>query len=227
MIKLATLTFNPFGENTYIIYDDSKECVIIDAGCYSEKEQNTLKAFIEKNSLKPVMAINTHAHIDHICGVEFVKQTWGVPFALHRDDTAMLEMIPCYASSMNFDIPVIPTVEIDLAEQTEVKFGDDTTISVIHTPGHTPGGVCLHVAQQDILITGDTLFRESIGRTDLPGGSYCDLMNSIINGLIPLGSGIEIFPGHGGKSSLSHELMFNPFITEAIQGEVNYKSNEN
>lgn len=226
MIKLATLSFNPFGENTYVLYNDSKECIIVDAGCYTDKEHQTLKAFIEKNELKPILALNTHAHIDHICGIDFVKQEWKVPFALHHNDTTILELVPSYAASMGFDIQNVPTAEIDLAEMTSFKLGD-SVINIINTPGHTPGGVSIHIPEEKILITGDTLFRESIGRTDLPGGSYNQLMDSIIEKIIPLGSDTTIFPGHGGKSTLSHEMMFNPFITEAIQGQVNYKSNEN
>lgn len=226
MIKLATLTFNPFGENTYVIYNDSKECIIVDAGCYNDKEHKTLKAFIDKNELKPILALNTHAHIDHICGVSFVKREWNVPFALHRDDTTILELAPSYAASMGFDILSVPVAEIDLAETTTFHLGE-STINIINTPGHTPGGVSIHIPEEDILITGDTLFRESIGRTDLPGGCYNTLMNSIVEKIVPLGNNTTIFPGHGGKSTISHEMMFNPFITEAIQGQVNYKKNEN
>lgn len=226
MIKIAALSFNPFGENTYVLYGDSKECIIVDAGCYTEREHKTLIAFIEKNELKPILALNTHAHIDHICGIDFVKKEWSIPFALHRDDTTILELVPSYAASMGFDIPNVPKAEIDLAETTSLTLGENT-INIIHTPGHTPGGVCIHIPQENILITGDTLFRESIGRTDLPGGDYNQLMNSIIEKIIPLGSNTTIFPGHGGKSTVSHEMMFNPFITEAIQGEVKYTRNEN
>ncbi|CDN32302.1 Hydroxyacylglutathione hydrolase [Mucinivorans hirudinis] len=225
MIKIATLTFNPFGENSYVIYDEKGECLIVDAGCYTENEQRTLKNFIEKNGLKPVMALNTHAHIDHVCGVEFVKREWSIPFALHRDDRAIMEMVPLYASSMGFNISSVPTIEIDLAEQAEIKLGE-TLVRIIHTPGHTPGGVCIHLPSENILITGDTLFRESIGRTDLPGGDYEQLMNSILEKIVSLGD-CDFFPGHGGKSTIAHELMFNPFISEVLQGEVNYKSNEN
>lgn len=226
MIKIATLTFNPFGENTYVIYNDSKECIIVDAGCYTERERKTLKAFIEKNTLKPILTLNTHAHVDHVCGVEFVKREWGIPFALHGDDKAILELVPDYAMTMGFDITSTPTVEIDLANTPSITFGD-SVINIFHTPGHTPGGVSIHMPQERLLITGDTLFRESIGRTDLPGGCYNTIMKSILEKILPLGGDTVVFPGHGGSSTIAHEMMFNPFITEAIQGKVNYKNNEN
>lgn len=221
MIKLATLTFNPFGENTYILFDESNQCVVVDAGCYSEKEQQTLVSFIEKNNLHPVMALNTHGHIDHICGVEFVKKQWNVPFALHRNEKPIMEMAHCYAD-MGFDVNPIPAMDIDLAETETIPLGNNT-LYILQTPGHSPGHVAIHVPEAELLLTGDLLFKESIGRTDLPGGSYPTLMNSIVEKVIPLGGNTKIFPGHGPHSTIAHEVMFNPFIVEALRGDVNYK----
>ena len=111
---------------------------------------------------------------------------------------------------------------IDLAESAQIKFGE-TTLEVIHTPGHTPGHLCFYEPEQKILFSGDTLFRESIGRTDLPGGDYSWIMNSILEKIMPLGGDVEVYPGHGEKTTIGHELLYNPFITEVIQGEVNYR----
>lgn len=224
MIKLATLTFNPFGENTYILFDETKRCAIVDAGCSSDKERQTLVSFIEKNGLTPVVALNTHGHVDHICGVEFVKKRWGIPFALHRNDKPILETAHCYAD-MGFDIETIPAVDIDLADTAEIPVGN-STLHIIQTPGHSPGHIVIHAPEAELLLTGDLLFKESIGRTDLPGGSYPALMDSIIEKVIPLGSDIRIFPGHGPQSTIAHEVMFNPFIVEALRGDVNYKACE-
>lgn len=222
MLKIATLTFNPYGENTYVIYDQNRDCVIVDAGCYNKKEQQTLLQFINKNELRPILALNTHGHIDHVCGVEFVKQCWGVPFAIDSSDSQVLQANTIYAEQMGFRMPTVPSIDIDLATTDRVMLGD-TAIEILHTPGHTPGGVSLYMAEQKILITGDTLFKESIGRTDLPGGNYPTLMKSILEQIAPLGSGVTVFPGHGPSSSVGHEMIYNPFIVEAVQGQVNYK----
>lgn len=224
MIKLATLTFNPFGENTYILFDETRQCVIVDAGCSSDKECQTLVSFIEKNELTPIMALNTHGHVDHICGVDFVKRQWGIPFALHRLDKPILEMTHAYAD-WGFDVENIPVPEIDLADTTEIEVGN-STLRIFHTPGHTPGHVVIHAPEAELLLTGDLLFKESIGRTDLPGGSYPDLMESIVERVIPLGGDTRIFPGHGPQSTIAHEEMFNPFIVEALRGDVNYKARQ-
>lgn len=221
MIKLATLTFNAFGENTYVLYDETRRCVIVDAGCNTTKEQQTLVSFIEKNQLEPIMAINTHGHVDHICGVEFVKRQWSIPFALHRNEKPIMEMAHCYAD-MGFDVNPIPSVEIDLADTGVIQMGNHT-LRILQTPGHSPGHIVIHEPEAEILLTGDLLFKESIGRTDLPGGSYPTLMDSIINTVVPLGSDTKIFPGHGGSSTIAHEMMFNPFLVEALRGDVNYK----
>lgn len=226
MIKIATFAFNPFGENTYILFDDTRKCAIIDAGNYSEKENQTLVSFIEKNDLQPIMCLNTHGHVDHVCGVEFVQRQWGVPFALHSADSSVLEMGPLFAQNLGFNLDSVPLIDIDLAINQTIELGNNT-LQIIHTPGHTPGHISIYVPDQELLLTGDLLFKESIGRTDLPGGDYPTIMNSIIERVIPLGNNTKIFPGHGPSTTISHEIMFNPFISEAIQGEVNYKRNEN
>lgn len=224
MLKLATLTFNPFGENTYVLFDETKQCVVVDAGCSTEQERQTLVSFIEKNGLQPTMAINTHGHVDHICGVEFVKRRWGVPFALHRNERPIMEMSRCYAD-MGFDIETLPKAEIDLAETETVPVGNQT-LRIVQTPGHAPGHVAIHAPEAELLLTGDLLFKGSIGRTDLPGGDYPTLMASIIERVIPLGNDTRIFPGHGPHSTVAHEVMFNPFIVEALRGDVNYQGDK-
>ncbi|MFI3331388.1 MAG: MBL fold metallo-hydrolase [Rikenellaceae bacterium] len=222
MLKIAVFSFNPFGENTYVLMDDTKECIVVDAGNYSAKEDNALINYIRDNELKPVMALNTHGHVDHILGVSFVKQEFNVPFAMHSDDMSILNSSKEHGAMYGFDVKQIPSVEIDLKDKTEVSFGE-TVLKIIHTPGHTPGGVCIFVEQQNILITGDTLFKESIGRTDLPGGDYYAIMDSIINKIIPLGDEVKFYPGHGPASSLGHETLNNPFVVEVLREEVNYK----
>lgn len=217
------MTFNPLMENTFVVIDKaSGECVIIDAGNYSAAEDRALANFISERNLKPVMALNTHGHIDHILGVNFVKETFDVPFAVHSKDKFLIDSATEHGKLYGLKMESTPTIDIDLKEREEIKFGE-SVLKVIHTPGHTPGHVCLFEPKSKVLFTGDTLFRESIGRTDLPGGDYSWIMESILNKLVPLGDDVDIFPGHGPKSSIGHEVLYNPFVVEVIQGQVGYK----
>ena len=192
---------------------------VVDAGNYTPKETEALRGFIEEKGLRPVLAVNTHGHVDHMLGVERVKELYGVPFALHPDDGFLIESAAVHGAMYGFRVEAVPTVERSLADGDEVAFGN-TRLRVIHTPGHTPGHVCLYLPQEKILLTGDTLFRESIGRTDLPGGDYGWIMKSIIDRILPLGEEVTIYPGHGGESTLGHEMLYNPFITEVMEGDV-------
>lgn len=223
MTKIASLTFNPFGENTYVISAESGEAIIVDAGCYSEAERSTLLAYVEKNSLRPVLALNTHAHIDHVCGVEWVKEKFDIPFALHPADQPILESTADYGEALGFKIAKTPTVDRAIADGETIALGNDS-IRIIHTPGHTAGGVSIYIESQKMLITGDTLFRESIGRTDLPTGDYPTLMRSIVEKIIPLGPDVKIFPGHGPASDLMHETKRNPFVSEVLSGDFSYEN---
>lgn len=223
MIQIAKIQFNPFGENTYVLYNAAIcQAIIVDCGCYNAAEEDRLAAFIDKNNLRPIMVLCTHGHIDHICGALSACKRWDIPFALHSADAEVLSSNIEFAESMGFNVPQVPAIDIDLATTKEIKLGDHT-IEIIPTPGHTPGGVSLYVRTQDMLLTGDTLFDGSIGRTDLPGGDYKTLMTSIMGNIIPLNGTTKIFPGHGPDSTLAHQAMYNPFITEVMQGEVNYK----
>lgn len=224
MIKIATMPMNPFGENTYILYNEALEAIVLDAGMSSQTERDRFAAFIDKNKLKPVLALNTHAHIDHVCGVEWVKNTYSVPFALNVDDMPVLQAVMSYGESLGFDIATIPGVDNQIVDGQDIMLGNDV-IKVIHTPGHTSGGVCLWIEAQKILITGDTLFRESIGRTDLPSGDYDMLMRSIVGRILPLGSDVTFFPGHGPSSTIGYEMQRNPFITEVMSGVAKFKAN--
>lgn len=221
-MKIAQLTFNPFGENTYVLSDDTKECVIVDAGCYTSRERATLENFIAERGLKPVMAVNTHGHVDHMLGVQFVKERFGVPFALHGEDRFLIESAREHGTIYGFQVEAIPEVDIDLAGRETVEFGN-TTLRIIHTPGHTPGHVCLFEPEEKLLFSGDTLFKESIGRTDLPGGDYSWIMRSILERLLPLGDEVKFWPGHGPDSTIGHEVLYNPFVTEILNGDVKYQ----
>lgn len=221
-MKIACLTFNPIQENTYIVWDDTKECVVIDAGNSTPKENAALDGFIAEHGLRPVLAVNTHGHFDHLLGVEHLRRTYGIPFALSRKDAFLIDTASVSGTIYGVKIGAMPSIDIDLDDREEVSFGN-TTLRVIPTPGHTPGHVSLFEPSSQSLFTGDTLFRESIGRTDLPGGDYSWIMRSILDNLLPLGEEVRVYPGHGPETTLGHETLYNPFITEVLNDEVNYK----
>ena len=218
-MNVAKLTFNPFQENTYVVWDESGECIIIDAGNYSPAEDKAIKEFVTEKGLRPVMAVNTHGHVDHMLGVAEVKKEYGVPFALHAADKFLIDSAATHGQLYGFVVKEVPAAEVELKEGGEVKFGD-TVLKVIHTPGHTPGHVCLYEPVNKVLFSGDTLFKESIGRTDLPGGDYGWIMKSIIDKLLPLGEEVTFYPGHGPSSTIGHEMLYNLFITEVMNGDV-------
>lgn len=222
-MEIIKFVLNPLQENTYLVWDSTGECVIIDAGNASAKEDRMLSDFIAEKGLKPVLAVNTHGHFDHAMGVQYIKATYGVPFALSLADKSLVEQGVAHAMMFGVDAPNMPSdIEVDLSATDVVRFGD-TELKIIPTPGHTPGGVALYNEQEGVLFTGDTLFKGSIGRTDLPGGDYVALMNSILSNIIPLGDEVKVYPGHGDSSTIGQESLYNPFVTEALNGEVNYK----
>ena len=223
MLKIAKLTFNPIQENTYILWDESNECIVVDAGNLSAREDNRLVDYIAEQGLKPVMAVNTHGHFDHVAGVEHVKRTFDVPFAMSSKDNYLLESAPSSAKMFGMNDCTFPSkVDIDLDGMEELRFGN-TVLKVIPTPGHTPGCVSLYNEAAGIVLTGDTLFRESIGRTDLPGGDYSWIMRSILDRIVPLGDDVVFHPGHGPSSDVGHEVLYNPFVVEVMNNEINYR----
>ena len=222
MLKIACLPFNPIQENTYVLWDETNECVVIDAGNSSPREDAALDNFIAEHGLKPVLAANTHGHFDHTLGVEYLKQRYGIPFALSSKDAFLLENAATSGSIFGVKVGAMPTVERDLDGEQEIRFGK-ISLRVLRTPGHTPGHVAFFDEGSKSLFTGDKLFRESIGRTDLPGGDYSWLMRSILDVLVPLGDEVHVYPGHGPESTIGHEVLYNPFIVEVLNEEVNYK----
>jgi hydroxyacylglutathione hydrolase len=222
MLKIACLPFNPIQENTYVLWDETNECVVIDAGNSSPREDAALDNFIAEHGLKPVLAANTHGHFDHTLGVEHLKQRYGIPFALSSKDAFLLENAATSGSIFGVKVGAMPTVERDLDGEQEIRFGK-ISLRVLRTPGHTPGHVAFFDEGSKSLFTGDTLFRESIGRTDLPGGDYSWIMRSILDVLVPLGDEVHVYPGHGPESTIGHEVLYNPFIVEVLNEEVNYK----
>jgi glyoxylase-like metal-dependent hydrolase (beta-lactamase superfamily II) len=211
MASVKRFVFNPFQENTYILYDHTRECVIIDPGMYDRSEEHALKDFIEREQLVPVKLLNTHCHIDHIMGNRFVKETYQIPFYIHRLETENLERAPLYGSMFGVRISQQPAPDFFLNHNEELTFGN-TTLRVLFTPGHSAGGVCFYCASDSFIISGDVLFQRSIGRTDLPGGDYHTLIRSIKTHLLPLNDDVVVFSGHGPETTIGEERMENPFL---------------
>lgn len=203
-MKIARLIFNPIQENTYIIWDDTLEAAVIDAGNMNERENEVLAKFIADNGLKPKYALNTHGHFDHLLGVDFLREKYGAQLAMSSKDEFLLKGASVSAELFGVKADALPeTIDVDLEGKESIKFGN-TELKIIPTPGHTPGHVAFYEPESKVLFTGDTLFRESIGRTDLPGGDYSWIMRSIIENILPLGDDVKIYPGHGEKIGRAH-----------------------
>ncbi|MDX1630081.1 MAG: MBL fold metallo-hydrolase, partial [Fulvivirga sp.] len=194
MIHVKSFVFNPFMENTYVVYDDSRACVVIDPGCYEGYEQNELSSFIEQNDLKVVKLLNTHCHIDHVLGNQFVKDKYNVKLYVHPRDEEVLKAVKAYAPSYGFTHYEEATIDEDLQEGQEVTFGN-TSLDVLFVPGHSPGHVAFVDHSSKKIIGGDVLFQGSIGRTDLPGGDHEKLIKSIQEKLFPLGDDYTVYCG--------------------------------
>jgi glyoxylase-like metal-dependent hydrolase (beta-lactamase superfamily II) len=221
-MNIARMVFNPIAENTYVVWDEGGEAAVIDAGNSTPAEDRTLDEFIASKGLRLVAAINTHGHFDHALGLPHVKRTYGVPFAAHSADGFLLENASPGGKIFGVAVDKLPPIDIDLAERDEITFGD-TTLKIIHTPGHTPGHVCLFDPVGRVVFTGDTLFADSIGRTDLPGGDYSWIMRSILEKILPLGGDVRVYPGHGPDTTIGREAAGNPFITEVLNNDVDYR----
>ncbi len=210
MLRVKTFTFNPFEENTYVVYDETREAAIIDPGCYEKEEQDELASFIAKEELQVKLLLNTHAHIDHVLGNYFVKHRYGVPFYLHPTELPVLRSVKSYAGNYGFAgyQEVLP--DAALGEGEPVRFGH-SSLDVLFLPGHSPGHVGFLASGQRLLLAGDVLFYRSVGRTDLPGGNTETLLGSIQQKLFSLPDDVVVYPGHGPTTTLGEEKVSNPF----------------
>ncbi|MEM6771191.1 MAG: MBL fold metallo-hydrolase [Bacteroidota bacterium] len=213
MTTLLSLTFNPVQENTYIVYDnDTRECIIIDPGCFTPAEERELVATIEEHQLKPIKLINTHCHFDHIFGNDFVKQQDGLQLGIHELEVPVLERGP--VTVQMYGLPPMtpsPPAEYFIAEGDTISLGSNS-FSVLFCPGHSPGSICFYNAAEGYVIAGDVLFDGSIGRTDLPGSDHQTLLGSIHTRLMPLPDDTVVWPGHGGPTTIGKERVSNPFL---------------
>ena len=212
MLKFESFVFNPFSENTYVVYAESGECVIIDPGCGMPNEENQLFGFIDSHRLKPLMAINTHGHIDLILGNAAVKRRYGIPVAAHPnvkgDFQRSLQHSQLFGMSFNGECEL---PDRSLKDGEIIKVGE-STLEVICTPGHAEGSISLYAEIEGWVFTGDALFCRSIGRTDFPGGSYEILRNSIKERLFHLPDDTEVLSGHGESTTIFDEKRYNMFL---------------
>ncbi len=210
-MRIQKFTFNPFQENTYILYDDSKECIIIDPGMYDQSEEIELVQFIEKYELNPVALINTHCHLDHIFGNAFISEKYQLPLEIHRGEIPVLQHAPMSGKMYGVEFRPSPDPEKFIEEGDTITFGSSILTAYL-TPGHSPASLSFFNQKSDSLICGDVLFYESIGRTDLPGGDFDTLIHNIKTKLFPLGDSVKVHPGHGPSTTIGHEKEHNPFI---------------
>lgn len=212
-LQLRSFTFNPFQENMYVLYDDSREAVIIDPGCYDEREKRELESFITAAQLKPVKLLNTHAHIDHILGNNFVAARYGLSLEMHADDEGLLKAAAVYGEMWGIQMEPSPLPAHFLNEGDIVSFGT-SKLQVLFTPGHSPGSISFYSAEAGFIIAGDVLFAGSIGRTDLPGGDYEQLIRTIKTKLLSLDDTIQVYSGHGPATTIGRERKTNPFLQD-------------
>lgn len=211
-MKVKQFTFNFFAENTYVLYDDTKECVIIDPGCYHKEEKQELKSFIDDNGLKPVKLLNTHCHLDHIFGNKFIAETYSLDLYCHPKEVEWIAQAPQYSKAMyNIEVEPSPMPKYFLNDGDEVSFGT-TTLKVLLAPGHSVGSIVFYNKESKTAIVGDVIFKQSVGRTDLPGGDANELAKSIKTKIYTLPNDTVLYPGHMDETTVGEEKMLNPFV---------------
>jgi glyoxylase-like metal-dependent hydrolase (beta-lactamase superfamily II) len=211
MFQIKRFTFNPVQENTYILYNEHNECIIIDPGCYFDSEKEELTIFIKNHKLEPKLLLNTHCHLDHVFGNKFIAEEYKLTLNTHLLEKEILEMAP--ASGLMFNLPFdnYQGDVIYLKEGDVIYLGDDK-LEVIHAPGHSPGSICFYCEKQNFLIGGDVLFQNSIGRTDLPYGDHDALIKNIKEKLFKLPPAVTVYPGHGPETTIGSEIKGNPYL---------------
>lgn len=211
-MTIKQFTFNPFQENTYIVYDETNEAVIIDAGCIFDAEKQALKQFITDNLLTVKHVLNTHLHLDHQFGNKFLHDTYGLKPKAHKEDEFLLENVVAQAKSFGFPInEEAQELGNYIVENQEVLFGN-STLKAIHVPGHSPGSVAFYCEKENLVFVGDVLFSGSIGRTDLVKGDYATLILSITKKLLPLPDSTVVYSGHGPATTIGYEKQNNPYL---------------
>lgn len=211
MIKLEKFVFNPFQVNTYLLSDGNGEGYIIDPACYDENEKRTMISYVKDNGLHIKAIINTHCHVDHILGVEFVREQLNARFYCSEEEQFIIDNSIAQGEFFGLSVKRPAKPDLYISEKTEIVL-NDKEIKIIHVPGHSPGSLCFFLEDESKLFSGDALFSGSIGRTDLPGGNYQLLVNGIREKLLIIPDDVEVYPGHGPSTTIGSEKLTNPFL---------------
>ena len=210
-MNIKSFVFNAFYENTYLLSSSNLETLIIDPGCYEDFEKKELCDFIKINKLKPVAIINTHCHIDHVLGNDYLKKLYNIPIWIPAKEENLLKSTATYAPTMGIQDYQEARPDKLISEKDVITFGSEK-LNILYAPGHSEGHLMFYHATKKLLISGDVIFRENIGRTDLPGGDFKTLEESIKNQVFTLPETVVIYPGHGPSTTVGHEKSNNPFV---------------
>ena len=210
-MDIKSFVFNAFYENTYLLSSSNLETLVLDPGCYEDFEKKELTDFIKTNKLKPIAIINTHCHIDHVLGNDYLKKLYNIPLWIPATEKNLLKSVSTYAPTMGIQDYQEAQPDKLLSEKDVITFGSEK-LEILYAPGHSEGHLMFYHAADKSLMAGDVIFRESIGRTDLPGGNFKTLEESIKNQVYTLPDAVKIYPGHGPRTTVGHEKKNNPFV---------------
>jgi len=213
MFTVKAFTFSPVQENTYVLFNETGAAIVIDPGCYFEEERDLLQNFITQNKLEPKLLLNTHCHLDHVFGNKWIHENWDLLLHIHSNEKQVLDFAPASGLMWNLPFDNYNAELVYLQEGQKVQLGTDE-LELIFAPGHSPGHLCFYCRKQGFLIGGDVLFRESIGRTDLPGGNHATLISNIKTKLFTLPDETVVYSGHGPATTIGYEKKHNPFLVD-------------
>jgi glyoxylase-like metal-dependent hydrolase (beta-lactamase superfamily II) len=211
MLNVKIFQFNPLQENTYLVYDDQKSCLIFDPGCYFDNERDILVDFISKNGLLPIQLWNTHCHLDHVFGNKFIHEEYRLTLHIHEGEKRVLDRAPESGLMWNMPFDNYSGPINSITAEINFDFGGET-VQILETPGHSPASISFYFPESGFVIAGDVLFKESVGRTDLPGANPDTLVKSILEKLYTLPDETIVYSGHGLPTTIGHEKQHNPFV---------------
>jgi hydroxyacylglutathione hydrolase len=211
MLHIQSFTFNPVAENTYILYNEKSSAAVVDPGCYFQEEKEVLQTFLKEKGLTLKYLLNTHCHLDHVFGNRFVHETWGLELYCHEKEQPVLAYAPTSGLMWNLPFDNYDGPLHFLAPGDKITLDEDE-LNILFTPGHSPGSISFYAPKEGFVISGDVLFQESIGRTDLPGGHHETLLQSIRTQLFTLPDETVVYSGHGEPTTIGHEKKYNPYL---------------